>query len=86
MHHRHLDHEREQVVDERVHEAEAEEPPRQVRHALEVVVERQLRRHEDEAPRVDGVRHGAEAPRVPAQMGVVDERLDRVADDERPER
>lgn len=48
----HADHEREEVVDHRVEAPVAQEPPRQVRHALELVVDVQLRRHQDEAERV----------------------------------
>lgn len=52
MHRGHADHKREQVVDHRVEAAVAQEPPRQVCHALQLVVDVQLRRHQDEAERV----------------------------------
>lgn len=52
MHRGHADHKREEIVDDRVEAAVAQEPPRQVCHALELVVDVQLRGHEDEAERV----------------------------------
>jgi hypothetical protein len=42
VHGGHADDERKQVVDESVHEPEAQKAPRQVRHRLEVVVNEQL--------------------------------------------
>ena len=46
VHRRHADDEREQVVDERVEEAEDEELPRQVRDALEPVARSERERSE----------------------------------------
>lgn len=52
VHRRHPDHKSEEVVDDRVEAAVAQEAPRQVRHALELVVDVQLRRHQHEPERV----------------------------------
>lgn len=49
IHGGHANHEREDVVDERVEELVREHPPRQMRHRLQLVVDEQLRRHHDEA-------------------------------------
>ena len=35
-------------------------------HRLELVVDEELRQHEEEAERVDAVHHALDAPRVPA--------------------
>ena len=56
LHGGHADDEGEEVVDEGVDEAVAQELPRQVRHGLEVVVDEQLRRHQDEPERVHRAR------------------------------
>ena len=51
LHQGHLDDEGEDVVDEGVEELVGEHPPGQMRHALQLVVDEQLRRHHDEPER-----------------------------------
>lgn len=52
VHRWHPDDECEEVVDDRVETTVAQEPPREMRHALKLVVDVQLRCHQDEPERV----------------------------------
>ena len=52
VHRRHSNDEGEEVIDHRVQAAVAQESPREMRHALQLVVDVQLRRHQDEPERV----------------------------------
>ena len=85
MHPGHVDHEREEVVDEGVQSAVHERAPRKVLHGLVLVVEEELRGHHHEAHSVHAVDPRLEQPRVPALVLLVDEREDRVAEDGRRE-
>ncbi len=80
---RHLDDERKQIIDERVERFVDERAPRQMSHRLEFIVDEQLRRHHDEAKRVDRASERRKNPRVPAPVCFVNERVDRVADAQR---
>ena len=47
--------------------------PRQVRHGLQLVVDVQLRTHQHEAERVDTAGAGADRPRVPGRVLLIQE-------------
>ena len=70
--------ERKQVVDECVESLVSERTPRQMSNGLQLVVQEQLREHEQEPKSVDETDQHMQAPRVPAFVRRVDERINRV--------
>ena len=77
----HLDDESEQVIYESVERFVDENSPREVSHTLELVVDEELRSHENESKSVNGSSEGSEYPRVPTFVRFVDEGVDGVGDD-----
>mmetsp|Transcript_44748 Transcript_44748/g.140315 ORF Transcript_44748/g.140315 Transcript_44748/m.140315 type:complete len:251 (-) Transcript_44748:1141-1893(-) len=73
VHRGHLDDEREEIVDEGVDEAVAEEPPRELRHALQPVVDDELRAHEGKPEAIHRGRQGAQDPRIPVDVALQDQ-------------
>lgn len=76
---RHLYHKCKDIIDERVEEFVGQHTPRKMRDALQFVVDKQLRRHHDEAEgQQEPVQH-VKNPRVPAFVFQVHKRIDCVS-------
>lgn len=65
---RHGDDEGEYIVDERVEGLVHECPPGQRRHRFQLVVDEQLRQHEEEPEGIHSVDHRVQCPRIPTAI------------------
>ncbi len=76
MYSRHFDDEAEEVVDEGVEGLVRQHSPRQVRDRLELVVEVELRAHQNESEHIHATHQTANNPAIPAFVVVVYQRVD----------
>ena len=83
MHGGHFDDECEEVVDERIECLVHERFPWQMSNSFHLVINEQLRCHEQEAKRVDDVDERIDEPRVVGFVRDVKERVDCVANAQR---
>lgn len=69
MRSRHRDNKGKDVVDERIESLVHERSPGQGCDRLELVVDEQLRQHEQESKGINSVYHTVDGPRIPTAIG-----------------